>query len=67
VLFFASARELAGKSKAEIKLSGGSSHTTRELRGVLAQLFLQLADDAPPATRALNQEYKKLSLPTTMK
>jgi molybdopterin converting factor subunit 1 len=57
VLFFASARELAGTSKAEVKLSGDSPHTTKELREVLAQQFPQLADDAPSVTLALNQEY----------
>jgi len=56
VLFFASARELAGTHKAEITLSGANS-TTQGLREALAQRFPRLAGTVETITLALNKEY----------
>mmetsp|Transcript_12566 Transcript_12566/g.36425 ORF Transcript_12566/g.36425 Transcript_12566/m.36425 type:complete len:91 (-) Transcript_12566:687-959(-) len=61
LLFFASAREIAGVSEAVCDLPEGSAEgesvTTESVRAYLASEFPGLADQAETVTLAVNQEY----------
>lgn len=65
VLFFASARELAGTSQTELEIQpaeGGDYVFLSELRAKLSEVYLDLAPILKTITLAVNMEYIRAAL-----